>query len=51
VKHLAPVVLAHRLITTTRTRMRGKRNLEIIAEIVQATPVPVETVAPPSSKR
>src|SRR6266567_2385251 len=51
VKHLAPVVLAHRLITTTRTRMRGKRNLEIITEIVQATPVPVETLVPPPSKR
>src|SRR5436305_8362869 len=51
VKHLAPVVLAHRLITTTRTRMRGKRNLEIIAEIVQNTPVPVEILAPPSSRR
>jgi MoxR-like ATPase len=51
IKHLAPSVLAHRLLTTTRTRMRGKRNLEIIEEIVQATPVPVETIAPPAAKR
>ncbi len=46
VKRLAPNVLAHRLLTTTRTRIRGKRNLEIIAEILQATPVPVELIAP-----
>lgn len=51
IKRLAPAVLAHRLLTTTRTRMRGKRNLEIIEEIVQATPVPVETIAPPAAKR
>lgn len=51
VKLLAPSVLAHRLLTTTRTRMRGKRNLEIISEIVQATAVPVEMIAPPPAKR
>jgi MoxR-like ATPase len=51
VKLLAPCVLAHRLLTTTRTRMRGKRNLEIISEIVQATAVPVEMIAPPPAKR
>lgn len=51
VKHLAPSVLAHRLLTTTRTRMRGRRNLEIIAEILQTTPVPVETIVPPSGRR
>ncbi|QBD77497.1 MoxR family ATPase [Ktedonosporobacter rubrisoli] len=51
IKHLAVNVLAHRLLTTTRTRMRGKRNREIIEEIVQATPVPVETIAPPSARK
>jgi MoxR-like ATPase len=51
VKHLAPGVLAHRLLTTTRTRMRGKRNMEIIADIIQATPVPVEMIVPPPAKR
>lgn len=51
VKHLAPAVLAHRLLTTTRTRMRGKRNLEIITEIVHATPVPVETLASRSVRK
>jgi MoxR-like ATPase len=47
VKRLAPSVLAHRLLTTTRTRLRGKQNMEIITEILQATPVPVELIAPP----
>ena len=51
VKHLAPGVLAHRLLTTTRTRLRGKRNMEIIAEVIQATPVPVETIKPPPGGR
>jgi MoxR-like ATPase len=50
VKRLAPGVLAHRLLTTTRTRMRGQRNLEIIAEIVDAAPVPVETITPPPKR-
>jgi MoxR-like ATPase len=47
VKHLAPSVLAHRLLTTTRMRMRGQRVKEIIGEIVQSIPVPVETIVPP----
>ena len=51
IKFLAPSVLAHRLITTTRTRMRGKRTLEIIGEILQTAAVPVETIAPPASRR
>lgn len=50
VKRLAPSVLAHRLLTTTRTRIRGKRNMEIIGEIIQATPVPVETIKPPADR-
>ena len=51
VRHLAPSVLAHRLLTTTRTRMRGQRNMEIIQEIIAATAVPVERIAPPSTRR
>ncbi len=50
IKLLALPVLAHRLQTTTRTRMRGKRNQEIIAEILQQVPVPVERVAPPAKR-
>jgi MoxR-like ATPase len=50
VKHLAPSVLAHRLLTTTRTRIRGKRNVELMTEIIQATAVPVELIAPPGGR-
>lgn len=46
VKFLAPSVLAHRLITTSRTRMRGRRTLEIIEEIMQTVAVPVEATTP-----
>lgn len=46
VKQLAPAVLAHRLLTTSRSRMRGKQSREIISEIVQATPVPTEIIGP-----
>ena len=51
VKYLAPAVLAHRLLTTSRTRMRGQRNLEIMQQIIVATPVPVERIAPPPTRR
>ena len=47
VKRLATSVLAHRLITTTRARLRGGESSAIIQEIVEATPVPVETIAVP----
>ena len=48
IKYLAPSVLGHRLLTTSRNRMRGKRTGEVVQEIIQATPVPVETIAPTS---
>jgi MoxR-like ATPase len=44
IKRLAPGVLAHRLLTTTRARLRGSESAAIITEIVEATPVPVETI-------
>jgi MoxR-like ATPase len=47
VKRLAPGVLAHRLLTTTRARLRGGESVAIIQEILEATAVPVETVALP----
>jgi len=50
VKYLAPRVLAHRLLTTTRTRMRGKRSLELVENIVRSIPVPVEKIAPTPGK-
>ncbi len=51
VKLLAPRVLTHRLLTTTRTRLRGQRAQEIMTEILAAMPAPVEMIAPPSGKR
>ncbi|GCE11139.1 AAA family ATPase [Tengunoibacter tsumagoiensis] len=51
IKLLAPAVLAHRLQTTSRNRMRGKQTVEIIQEIIQGIPVPVETLASPPTKR
>ncbi len=50
VKYLAPRVLAHRLLTTTRTRMRGKRSLELMENIIRSVAVPVEKIAPTPSK-
>ncbi|HEY6411544.1 MAG TPA: MoxR family ATPase [Ktedonobacteraceae bacterium] len=47
VKRLAASVLAHRLITTTRARLRGGESSAIIQEIVESTPVPVETITVP----
>ena len=51
VKHLATSVLSHRLLTTSRSRIRGQQNVEIINTIVENTPVPVERIAPPPSSR
>ncbi|HZU68770.1 MAG TPA: MoxR family ATPase [Ktedonobacteraceae bacterium] len=50
VKRLAPAVLAHRLLTTTRARLRGSASEAIIEEIMAATPVPVETIALPQKR-
>ncbi len=47
VKRLAPSVLAHRLLTTIRARLRGSASEAIIKEILDATPVPVESIALP----
>ncbi len=51
VKRLAPGVLAHRLLTSSRTRMRGMQSVEIIKSIVASMPVPVEKIAPKASSR
>ncbi len=50
VKRLAPSVLAHRLLTTTRARLKGSASEAIIAEIVEATPVPVESIILPQKR-
>jgi MoxR-like ATPase len=43
VKALAPPVLTHRLVVSPQTRLRGRRPDDIIRELVEAVPVPVET--------
>lgn len=44
VKHLAPYVLGHRLIVSPQTRLRGRSVEDILQEIVEEVPVPVEEV-------
>ena len=45
VKYLAVPVLGHRLITTAQFRLRGQGTAEILGDILERVPVPVETVA------
>ena len=42
VKELAVPVLAHRLIAETSTQLRGQATAQIISDIVDSTPVPIE---------
>jgi MoxR-like ATPase len=42
VKYLAPPVLTHRIIISPQTRLRGRRPEEVMMEIVNTVPVPVE---------
>jgi MoxR-like ATPase len=42
VKEMAPPTLAHRLMLSTRTRLRGRDNNTILDEILSSVPVPVE---------
>jgi len=42
VKHLAVPVLAHRLLAETTTQLRGQATVQIVGDIVEATPVPIE---------
>ena len=42
VKSLAGPVLSHRLLLTSQARLRGRTELTVLADIVAATPVPVE---------
>jgi MoxR-like ATPase len=42
VKHLAPSVLTHRITIHPQTRLRGRTPEQVIAEIVDGVPVPVE---------
>jgi len=42
VKFLAPYVLTHRIMISPQTRLRGRRPEEIVMDIVNTVPVPVE---------
>ncbi|MHB1134664.1 MAG: AAA family ATPase [Chloroflexota bacterium] len=42
VKALAVPVLAHRLIASSQARLRGTAAVDVVAELLSATPVPVE---------
>lgn len=45
VKRMAGPTLAHRILLSTRTRLRGRDNVAILQEVVDSIPVPVENVA------
>ncbi|MDF2630161.1 MAG: moxR2 [Symbiobacteriaceae bacterium] len=45
VQRLAGPVLAHRMITTSRARLRGQGALDVVAKILAELPVPAEPVA------
>lgn len=42
VKAMAPHVIPHRLILSTQARLRGRETHEILAEILEQVPVPIE---------
>ncbi len=42
VKKVAPLVLTHRLIISPQAQLRGRKMEELVADIVEAVPVPVE---------
>ncbi|HKP51192.1 MAG TPA: MoxR family ATPase [Chloroflexia bacterium] len=44
VKRMALPVLAHRIILSTRTRLRGRGNSALLQEVLDSVPVPVESV-------
>lgn len=50
VKIMAPHVLSHRLLTTSRARLRGSAAEAIVREILETTPVPVETLTLPQKR-
>ena len=42
VKELAETVLAHRLVLTSNSRLRGRTTEQIVAEVLASVPVPIE---------
>ena len=45
VKCLAPAVLTHRLILSAQARLRGRAAEQALKEVLEAVPVPVETIS------
>jgi MoxR-like ATPase len=45
VKHLAPAVLTHRMITSAQARLRGRATQDVLAEVLASVPAPVEEPA------
>lgn len=45
VKRMSGPVISHRLMLSTRTRLRGRNSNAILQEVVDAVPVPVESAA------
>jgi len=45
VKHLTPFILTHRLILSAQTRLRGRDARQIVREVVEQVPVPVEQIS------
>jgi MoxR-like ATPase len=43
VKTMAPYVLTHRLMVNPQTRLRGRQPEDVIREVVDTVPVPVES--------
>jgi MoxR-like ATPase len=43
VKHMAPHVLTHRLMISPQAQLRGRQPSELVADIVDSVPVPVES--------
>jgi MoxR-like ATPase len=43
IKQLAPPVLTHRLVVNPQTRLRGRLSEDVVREVVNAVPVPVES--------
>lgn len=44
VKYLTPFVLTHRLIISAQTRLRGRSAEQVVKDVVDSVPVPVEQV-------
>jgi MoxR-like ATPase len=42
IKYLAPYVLTHRILISPQTRLRGRRPEEVVSDLVNTVPVPVE---------